>query len=418
MQREKSVKVKEVITSLCKLLSGLSVESIPTAEAFRRAKFNRKDAALDMWSLLSRLLLRAFALDCACSSSSRDFDMQLLFVRSALWHCGYGAPWVVGPRPPSHIEEVGSRDLLLAFGWVLSSGNLLDFLLAEKVHQLDMLSSAPVIHLGLLPGQDDVVERGPGEDATVKTEQVISSISPSAVCQPHVTGSLHSNTTSTALDKELERIQVLNGILEAYLDWKLHEPLFWCWMDSVIDSSLTDASEVDPADWPPGERAVTVRCPHGDKTRRAVRQLDKMLLRLQTELRARRIKQSTLTLTSQGGHQGASRLSERQRMEVKKVAGYLEGLHLTNTSAIISSGFLPCLQDPQPTKPPHRFHNGEPGLAVTAGKLQASTALGELTEREVVLQWQLKRLRQNMKVELQRQASTMEGVVLIPPIKR
>lgn len=106
-------------------------------------------------------------------------------------------------------------------------------------------------------------------------------------------------------------------------------------------------------------------------------------------------------------------------MEVeKKVAGYLEGLHLTNTSAIISSGFLPCLQDPQPTMPPHRSLNGEPGLAVTAGKLQASTALVELREREAVLQWQLKRLRQNMKVELQRQASTMEGVVLIPPIKR
>lgn len=44
MQRERSVKVKEVITSLCRLLSGLNVESIPTAEVFRRAKFNRKDA--------------------------------------------------------------------------------------------------------------------------------------------------------------------------------------------------------------------------------------------------------------------------------------------------------------------------------------------------------------------------------------
>lgn len=106
-------------------------------------------------------------------------------------------------------------------------------------------------------------------------------------------------------------------------------------------------------------------------------------------------------------------------MEVeKKVAGYLEGLHLPNTPAITSSGFLPCLQDPQPSKPPHIFHNGEPGLAVTAGKLQASTALGELREREAVLQWQLDGLRRNMRVDLQRQASTIEGVVLIPPIKR
>ncbi|XP_050989692.1 tubulin epsilon and delta complex protein 1 [Labeo rohita] len=452
MQREKSVKVKEVITSLCKLLSALSVESIPTAEAFRRAKFNRKDATVDMWSLLRRILQRAFALDCACQDSKdQDNNMQLLFVRSALCHCGYGAPWVVGPRPPSHIEEVGSRDLLLAFSWVLSTGNLLDVLLAENVHQLDSLSSGPTIVRGLIPGQLDVSACGPRADTTVKTDQVvqalqwqygklrlqwksllsaqeerskfthriISNISSSAVCQPHVTGSNHSNMTSTALDKELERIQALNGILEAYLDWKLHEHLFWCWMDSVIDSSLADASEVKPGDWPPGERAVTVRCPYGDETRRAVRRLDKMLLRLQTELRGRRIEQSTLTLTSQGGRQGASRLSESQRMEVeKKVSGYLEGLRLTNTSAITSRGFLPCLQDPQPTKPPHRFHTGEPGLAVTGGMLQASTALDELREREAVLQWQLERSRQNMRVEMQRQASTMEGMVLIPPIKR
>ncbi|XP_026141603.1 tubulin epsilon and delta complex protein 1 isoform X2 [Carassius auratus] len=448
MSREKSVKVKEVISSLCKLLSALSVESIPTAEAFRRAKFNRKDAAVDMWSLLSGLLQRVFALDCACRDS-KDQDVQLLFVRSALSHCGYGPPWVVGPWPPSHIEEVGSRDLLLAFGWVLSSGNLLDFLLAEKIHQLDTLSSEPLIAQGLT--QLDVAAHGPGADTTVKKDQVlhalqwqygklrlqwksllsaqeekskythrvISNISPSAVCQPHITGSHHSNTTSTALDKELERIQALNGILEAYLDWKLHEPLFWCWMDSVIDSSLADAPEEEPVDWPPGERSVRVRCPHGDETRRTVRQLDKMLLRLKTELRARRIEQSTLTLPSQGRRQGASWLSESQRMEVeRKVSGYLEGLRLTNTSAITSRGFLPCLQDPQPTKPPHRFHTGEPGLAMTAGKLQASTALNELREREAVLQWQLERLRQNMRVEMQRQASTMEGIVLIPPLKR
>ncbi|KAL1258256.1 hypothetical protein QQF64_011500 [Cirrhinus molitorella] len=452
MQREKSVKVKEVITSLCKLLSALSVESIPTAEAFRRAKFNRKDAALDMWSLLSRLLQRAFALDCACQDSKdQDFDMQLLFVRSALCYCGYGAPWVLGPQPPSHIKEVGSRDLLLAFGWVLSTGKLLDFLLTEKVYQLDTLSSGPTIAKSVIPGQLDIESHGPGVDTTVKKDQVlqalqwqygklrlhwksllsaqeeksrfthrvISNISTSADCQPHVTGSHHSNMTSTALDKELERIQALNGILEAYLDWKLHEHLFWCWMDSVIDSSLTDVSEVEPVDWPPGERAVMMRCPHGDETRRAVRRLDKMLLRLQTELRAIRTEQSTLTLTSQGGRQGASGLSESQRMEVeKKVSGYLEGLRLTNTSAITSGGFLPCLQDPQPTKPPHRFHTGEPGLAVTAGKLQASVALDELREREAVLQWQLERLRQNIREEMQRQASTMEGMVLIPPIKR
>lgn len=72
-------------------------------------------------------------------------DTQLLFVRNALWHCGYGALWVVGPQPPSHIEEVGSRELLLALGWVLSFRNLLESLLAERVYKLDTLSSAPKV---------------------------------------------------------------------------------------------------------------------------------------------------------------------------------------------------------------------------------------------------------------------------------
>lgn len=451
MQREKSVKVKEVITSLCRLLSGLNVESIPTAEAFRRAKFNRKDAAVDMWSLLSSLLQRAFVLDCACQDSKgKDFDTQLQFVKSVLWHCGYGALWVVGPEPPSHIEEVGSRDLLLAFGWVLSYRNLLESLLAEKVYQLDALASAPK---GIMPGQRNILAHGPEEEATETmkkgetlqtlqwqygklrlqwksllsaqeersrlTHRVVSNINASAICQTNVTGSHHSNITPTALDKELERIQTLNGILEAYLDWKLHEPLFWCWMDSVIDSSLANACEVKSADWPPGERAVTLKCPHGDKARRAVRRLDKMLLRLQTKLRVRRIERSTLTLTSQGRHQEVSQLSERQRIKVEnRVAGYLEGLCLTNASAITSRGFLPCLQDSPPAKPSHRLQTREPGLTATAGKLQALWALKELRDREAVLQWQLDRLKQTMRGEIHKLASTMEGVVLIPPIKR
>ncbi|XP_051502657.1 tubulin epsilon and delta complex protein 1-like isoform X1 [Myxocyprinus asiaticus] len=454
MQREKSVNVKEVIASLCRILSGLSVESIPTADAFRRAKFNKQDAAMDMWILLNGLLLKAFALDCACQNAKdQQFDTQLLFVRSALWHCGYGAPWVVAPRPPSHLEEVGSRELLLAFGWVLSSGKLLEFLLAEKVHDLDTLSSAPRVPQGLILGQEDIVAHGAEADSkeTVRNDQalralqwqygklrlqwksllsaqeersrlihrVLSKINPSAICQNNVTGSHQSDMTSTALDKELERIQALNEILESYLDWKLHEPLFWCWMDSVIDSSLADTSEMKQADCPLGGQAVTLRCPHGDKARRAVRRLDKMLLRLQTELRVRRIEQSTLTLTSQGRHQEAAPLSDRQKMEVdEKVAGYLEGLHLTNTSTITSRGFLPCLQDPHPVKPSHRFHTGDSGLPVTAGKVQASWALGELKEREATLQLRLERLRQNIRVEMQRQASTIDGVVLIPPINK
>lgn len=48
-ERKNYVKIKEVITALCKLLSALGVESVPNAEVFRRAKFNKTDAVSSPW---------------------------------------------------------------------------------------------------------------------------------------------------------------------------------------------------------------------------------------------------------------------------------------------------------------------------------------------------------------------------------
>lgn len=67
-------------------------------------------------------------------------------VREALWQCGYGASWIVvttaGLCPRS---EVGSRELLVAFGWVLSSGSLLEALLRARSLELDILSLPPTV---------------------------------------------------------------------------------------------------------------------------------------------------------------------------------------------------------------------------------------------------------------------------------
>lgn len=47
---KKNVKAKEVITTLCKFLSALDVDSVPTAEVFRRAKFNKADGVSDLFT--------------------------------------------------------------------------------------------------------------------------------------------------------------------------------------------------------------------------------------------------------------------------------------------------------------------------------------------------------------------------------
>ena len=71
-------------------------------------------------------------------------DAQARFVRSALWHCGYRARWVVAPQAGGCCGDgVGSRELLLALGWMLSSGSLLEFLLGERVLQMQPLALPP-----------------------------------------------------------------------------------------------------------------------------------------------------------------------------------------------------------------------------------------------------------------------------------
>jgi len=56
-------------------------------------------------------------------------DNQIRFVKSALWYHGYGRPELY--RLPSN-GSAGSRELLLAFSWLLHRLSLLEQLLARN----------------------------------------------------------------------------------------------------------------------------------------------------------------------------------------------------------------------------------------------------------------------------------------------
>ncbi|KAI4876303.1 hypothetical protein NFI96_004354 [Prochilodus magdalenae] len=400
MQRERKVGVREAISALGRLLSALGVESVPAAEAFRRAKFNKSEAV----------------------------DPQLVFVKSALWYTGYGG-WWMAPSCTS-IEEIGSRDLLLALGWVMSSENLLEFLLGEKVLELELLSSA---HGALCLSGSGVDGAGGGDVRSLQwhygklrlqwrnllaaqqeqaklTHKILSNMCSSP---PETSaGGIPKSTGPTGLDKDLERIRSLNGILEAYLEWKAVEPMFWCWMDSVMDSYLSDDCREGSANTQLSDRSVTQSCSHDDRGRRSMKQLDEMLLRLQAELKS-------LGLNSQDRRAGATQLSQEQKEKVEgRVAARLRALSRANTPTATTRGFLPCLQEPQASRSTRRPQEGDLSQEVSSGKLQASSALRELKEREAVLQWELELLRMRCRKQIQRQASAQEGLVLIPPLKK
>ncbi|XP_051776054.1 tubulin epsilon and delta complex protein 1 [Erpetoichthys calabaricus] len=119
--------LKEVVLTLCRLLSHLGIEDVPSPELFRRAKFNRADATPDFWRLLFSVLERITA--SVTLPSETELDTKVHFVKSALWHSGYGAPELY--QLPGDGSE-GSRELLLALSWLFHKIDVLELLLLSQ----------------------------------------------------------------------------------------------------------------------------------------------------------------------------------------------------------------------------------------------------------------------------------------------
>ncbi|KAG9336073.1 hypothetical protein JZ751_002420 [Albula glossodonta] len=448
MQRGKSVKVKEVIESLCKLLSALGVQSVPDTDTFRRAKFNKGDAVENLWRLLYSLVLKAVDWECSCQDTKQhDLGAQARLVGDVLWQCGYGAPWLMG-------GEAGSRDLLLALGWVISSGSLLETLLADQAVGLETLSTLPGV-----PGrvsEDELSARlvqgqgaaGGGKGAAVPgmeewerklrrlqweqgklrlrwkslhaaqaersklLHQVLS-----VTASPSDT---HAATGCTGNSKELERLRMEVQLLETYLHWKQMEPLFWSWMDSVIDAELAEPS-------PPSHRGAVATAPkravvkgprcQGDRRIRGTNELRETLLKLQVQLQAGQVEQRGHALLWEKNWEDGS-VSRSEKVKIgERVELRLRRLAEGHAPQATSRKYRLCLLEAPPLRPSGRPKQSpsQPGLPISC---QASHLIKKLREEEAELLQEVERLRRAQREELQAVAERLEGVVLIPPLKR
>ncbi|XP_027952575.1 tubulin epsilon and delta complex protein 1-like isoform X3 [Eumetopias jubatus] len=103
----------------------------PSPEIFRRAKFDRPEAAPALWQLLFRVLSPLPADGASASPASPAFpalEAQVHLVKSALRSQGY--PRRALAQLPEDGSQ-GSRELLLALAWLLARGPLLEQLLAQ-----------------------------------------------------------------------------------------------------------------------------------------------------------------------------------------------------------------------------------------------------------------------------------------------
>ncbi|KAK7904463.1 hypothetical protein WMY93_017070 [Mugilogobius chulae] len=292
MQKSKasaSVEVKQVILTLCKVLSAAGLTSVPKPETFRRAKFEGGDDVEEhLWELLANILEKTNPVSLAFSKHPKTERWKL--VAAGLWQTGYYADWMYR-EPRGGAEGLGSfssRDLLLALAWLMAKGAL-EKLLSQRVEELDktLLTSIPTNleevsgefqldsgslrrlqwRLGSLRHQGRILLSMQQERAR-HLHKVLNMDLPQ-----HEEAVSSEEEGSALIKKDCACLQELCDLLEAFLKWKQVESVFWTWMDSVVDGHRTDPDTRKPAQAPESGSV----CLHGN---RGLEKLEEVLQRL------------------------------------------------------------------------------------------------------------------------------------------
>ncbi|KAM6343781.1 tubulin epsilon and delta complex protein 1 isoform 2-T2 [Alca torda] len=246
------------VGALCR---ALPPRARPAPDTLRRARFDRPQASLDFWRLLYALLKQIHG---GKWTESDAIDNQIRFVKSALWYHGYGRPELY--RLPSD-GSAGSRELLLAFSWLLHRISLLEELLARNRVKTGDETSVCTCEDALPNSQKSTTEMapeyGPEDRIDVRYLQWLNgrlrfqwrSLHAQHQEQCKLLHKIHLFTSGSHVDQILGHFSVTEADLvrqpenykqllqllesetmqlEAFLEWKQLEPVYWQWMMVVV----------------------------------------------------------------------------------------------------------------------------------------------------------------------------------------
>ncbi|XP_036699962.1 tubulin epsilon and delta complex protein 1 isoform X3 [Balaenoptera musculus] len=266
-RRRRRVDPADAARALPEAIAALSqtLPAGPSPETFRRAKFDRPEAAPAFWRLLFCVLSPQLP-DGASASFSPE--AQVRSVKLALRTQGY--PRRALAQLPDDGSQ-GGRELLLALAWLLAREPLPERLLAQNRVQLgdemhvcecEALASpgppAPSVeadgcvdirHLQWLMGK--LRFRWRNLMASQQEQCALLGKIHSYTRGCHSDRSLgHLSVTETELLRDpeggrqlLRRLQRENARLQAALEWRRRELVFWQWMDTVLDACPPEASQ-------------------------------------------------------------------------------------------------------------------------------------------------------------------------------
>ncbi|XP_009891189.1 PREDICTED: uncharacterized protein C14orf80 homolog [Charadrius vociferus] len=403
--------------------------------------------SLDLWRLLYSLLKQIHR---GKWTESDAIDNQIRFVKSALWYHGYGRLELY--RLPSD-GSAGSRELLLAFSWLLHRISLLEQLLARNRVKTGDETSVCTCEDDLPTSQKSTTEVAPEDGledrVDVRYLQWLNgrlrfqwrSLHAQHQEQCKLLHKIHLFTSGSHMDQILghfsvtetdlirqpedykQLVQLLESEtmqLEAFLEWKQLEPVYWQWMETVLDNMAEEGNMCKSQDThaeKSGPPTVTSCCPWADsltgqidRLSRDVMTLRDQLHKLVTHRRAawcEKVKTREEELQKEGFSATARKIQESVELKLldltclcapnkKKIHGSCR-LVFRNKHLASKMGF-------------DRSVSKEPVSAVSATEV-----IRELQMREASLARELKQLQEECRQRLDEIAERLDGVICISP---
>ncbi|KAM9379113.1 tubulin epsilon and delta complex protein 1 [Phaethornis superciliosus] len=435
-QQDRGRVLSGAVGALCR---ALPPRSRPSPDTLRCARFDRPQASLVFWRLLYALLKQ---LQGGKWTEADTIDNQIRFVKSSLWYHGYGRAELY--QLPSD-GSAGSRELLLAFSWMLHRLSLLEQLLAQNRVKTGDETSVCTCEDELSNSQKGTTESAPeyglGDKIDVRYLQWLNGrlrfqwqslhAQHQEQCKllhkihlftsgSHMDQSLgHFSVTETDLVRQPENYKQLLQLLEsetmqleAFLEWKQLEAVYWQWMETVLDN-MTEEGDMCKSQGTHVEKSslpkVTLCCPWSASLTGQIERLSRDLMTLQHQL------QELVT------HRKAAWAEKMQRREALQ-----KELFSDTARKIWESVELKLLDLCAPKN--HQMHGScrlvlrskHPGSIRSVSKeavsgVSAAEVSRELQRKQGSLKRELQQLQEECRQRLEEIAEGLDGVICISP---
>ena len=268
---DKMAQIREIIGAICTIFNGHCPEEI-SPESFRQAKFDMNDTTPTLWRTLHTVL---------CINTFRPIDSSkhnlVNLCKHAMFQKGYKVTDFY--NLPEDMSR-GSRELMLALGWLMSKEDILSELISRleplifEDPPIDLYSNDKIPLPKTLDHDRGCERKGPKNPAHVaellklkyhKLSLALRSLLASkreytrAICKLHSVpkGAKFSSSSHFSsqdiyflchpqeLLKYEERVGWFCNYAKALLLWVANEATFWKWMTSVLNAKMHDAKQTD-----------------------------------------------------------------------------------------------------------------------------------------------------------------------------